>query len=188
MGLRERQKGRGSMRKTLVASLGVVAALGIGATTTALRAHSAGASSHAEAPLISQDTSADNTDLYAFRSPDDPSTVTIISNFIPKETPDGGPNFYRFSDAVRYNIKIDNTGDAEEDITYRFRFTTHYRTPGSFLYATGIVTDINDPDLNQYQTYSIDKVTGGGNKAKVKAIAKELPVAPYYVGPRSMPD
>jgi hypothetical protein len=176
------------MRKSLVAGLGLVAALGVGVTATSLRAHGASASSHAEAPLISQDPSADNTDLYAFRSPDDPSTVTIISNFIPKETPDGGPNFYRFSDAVRYNIKIDNTGDAKEDITYRFRFATHHRTPGSFLYATGIVTDINDPDLNTYQTYSIDKVTGNGKAAKVRTIASNLPVAPVDVGPRTMPD
>src|SRR5947209_17523040 len=45
------------------------------------------ASSHREAPLIAEDPSADNTDLYAFRSPDKPDTFTIVSNWIPGEDP-----------------------------------------------------------------------------------------------------
>ncbi len=54
------------------------------------------ASSHREAPLISTDPLADNTDVYAFRSPDDTNTVTIIANYIPFELPEGGPNYYTF--------------------------------------------------------------------------------------------
>lgn len=73
-------------------------------------------SSHREAPAISTDPNADNIDLYAFVSPDRPSTVTIISNFIPFEDPAGGPNFHRFGDDVRYVVYIDNDGDAVEDI------------------------------------------------------------------------
>ena len=80
------------------------------------------ASSHREAPLISEDPSADNTDLYAFRSPDKPDTVTIISNWIPGEDPAAGPNYWTFSPSARYNIYIDRNGDARPDITYRFRF------------------------------------------------------------------
>ncbi|MEZ0285985.1 MAG: DUF4331 family protein, partial [Thermoleophilia bacterium] len=68
-----------------------------------------GASSHREAPSISQDPTADNTDVYAFRSPDAPDTATLVANFVPFEEPAGGPNFYRFSDDVKYEIKVDNT-------------------------------------------------------------------------------
>jgi Domain of unknown function (DUF4331) len=80
------------------------------------------ASSHREAPLIAEDPSADNTDLYAFRSPDKPNTVTIVANWIPGEDPAAGPNYYTFSPAARYNIHIDRTGDARPDVTYQFRF------------------------------------------------------------------
>ena len=80
------------------------------------------ASSHREAPLIAEDPSADNTDLYAFRSPDRPSTVTIIANWIPGEDPAAGPNYWTFSPTARYNIHIDRTGDARPDLTYQFRF------------------------------------------------------------------
>src|SRR5688572_939593 len=84
------------------------------------------ASSHGEAPLISMDRYADNTDTYAFRSvePGREGFVTLIANFIPFQEPSGGPQWYRFDDTVLYEIKIDNTGDGNEDITYQFEFTT----------------------------------------------------------------
>jgi hypothetical protein len=82
------------------------------------------ASSHREAPLISEDPTADNTDLYAFRSPDDPSTLTIVSNWIPGEDPAAGPNYYTFSQTARYNIYVDRNGDGRPDVTYAFRFKT----------------------------------------------------------------
>ena len=94
-------------------------------------------SSHREAPEISKDPVADNTDVYAFVSPDKPDTVTLIANFIPGQAPDGGPNFYEFGDDVLYAIKIDNNGDGKPDVTYEFRFTTTVRDPESFLYNTG---------------------------------------------------
>jgi hypothetical protein len=80
------------------------------------------ASSHREAPLIAEDPSADNTDLYAFRSPDKPDSVTIVSNWIPGEDPAAGPNYYTFSPNAKYKINIDRTGDARPDIVYEFRF------------------------------------------------------------------
>jgi hypothetical protein len=82
------------------------------------------ASSHREAPLISEDPTADNTDLYAFRSPDKPNTLTIVSNWIPGEDPAAGPNYYTFSQTARYDIYIDRNGDGRPDVTYRFRFRT----------------------------------------------------------------
>jgi len=91
------------------------------------------ASSHREAPLISQDPTADNTDLYAFVSPDRPNTVTLIANYIPLESPAGGPNFPAFDDTVLYEIHVDNDGDGSEDLTYQFRFHTETRNPETFL-------------------------------------------------------
>jgi hypothetical protein len=82
------------------------------------------ASSHREAPLISEDPTADNTDLYAFRSPDKPGTFTIVSNWIPGEDPAAGPNYYTFSQTAHYNIYIDRNGDGKPDDTYTFRFKT----------------------------------------------------------------
>src|SRR6476620_9821730 len=82
------------------------------------------ASSHREAPLISEDPAADNTGLYAFRSPDKPNALTIVSNWIPGEDPAAGPNYYTFSQTARYNIYVDRNGDGKPDITYTFRFKT----------------------------------------------------------------
>jgi hypothetical protein len=92
------------------------------------------ASSHREAPLISEDPTADNTDLYAFRSPDNPSTFTIVSNWVPGEDPAAGPNYYTFSQSARYNIYVDRTGDGRPEQTYSFRFKTP--TGPYFLGAT----------------------------------------------------
>ena len=118
------------------------------------------ASSHREAPLISQDPLADNTDVYAFVSPERPDRVVLISNFIPLQFPSSGPNFWKFDDNVIYEIMIDNTGDAVEDITYQFRFRTEIRNPNTFLYNTGPVTSIDDPDLNVRQFYTVTRVVG----------------------------
>ena len=81
-------------------------------------------SSHREAPEICKDPVADNADVYAFVSPDNPSTVTIISNFVPLQGPAGGPNFFEFGDDVLYSIYIDNDGDAQPEIEYQFQFSS----------------------------------------------------------------
>ena len=95
-------------------------------------------SSHREAPEVSKDPVADNTDVYAFVSPDKPDTITLIANFIPFQNPQGGPNFYEFGDDVRYEINVSNSGTAgEPDVTYRFRFHTEIRNPATFLSNTG---------------------------------------------------
>ena len=87
------------------------------------------ASSHREAPLISADPLADNTDVYAFVSPQNPDRVTLIANFIPFEAPYGGPNFFKFDDNVLYEIMVDNNGDAVEDVTFQFQFRTEVAQP-----------------------------------------------------------
>src|SRR5580658_7818677 len=95
------------------------------------------ASSHREAPMIANDPLADNTDLYAFRSPDDTNTVTIIANYVPFELPQGGPNYYSFGENVRYEIHIKNdtasSKKAMDDITYRFTFTKVDQDPTTFF-------------------------------------------------------
>ena len=92
------------------------------------------ASSHREAPLISNDPLCDNTDLYAFRSPDDPNKVTIIANYIPGQLPQGGPNYYSFGQNIRYEIHIDNDiNTAGDDIIYRFTFVNVIEDSSTFF-------------------------------------------------------
>ena len=146
------------------------------------------ASSHREAPLLAQDPMADNTDVYAFVSPDAPDTVTLIANFIPFQKPDGGPNFYSFDPNVVYEIHIDNNGDAVEDITYQWRFTTEVRNTATFLYNTGPVTSLDDPDLNVRQFYRLTRVDGSRRTGTVTELSARLPVPPPNIGPRSTPN
>ncbi|MFF3398770.1 DUF4331 domain-containing protein [Streptomyces sp. NPDC002659] len=144
------------------------------------------ASSHREAPLIAGDPRADNTDVYAFTSPDRPDTVTLVASWIPFEEPNGGPNFYAFADDARYNIKIDNDGDGRPDVTYTWTFTNHVRDAANqFLYNTGVVTTLNDPDLNFSQTYDLTVTDSHKN---VQTLLHNAPAAPSRVGPASMPD
>lgn len=145
----------------------------------------AAASSHREAPLIATDPEADGTDLYAFRSPDRPDTLTFIMAYNPLEAPEGGPNFYKFADDVVYKLNIDNNGDAEEDIVYEWRFFTQQRNPNTFLYNTGPVASITDPNLNVFQTYSLTRSDRGG---ATRTLIENVPVAPNNVGKRSFPN
>ena len=164
-------------RTAVIAGLAVLAA-----TPLAL------ASSHREAPMISKDPTADNTDVYAFVSPADPSKVTLISNFIPAQDPQGGPNFYPFDDNVLYEIHVDNDGDAIEDITFQFRFRTDNRNPNTFLYNAGQVTSLDDADLIVVQRYSVNRTTDGRRSGRGSDIGANLLTAPSNVGVISMPD
>jgi len=115
------------------------------------------ASSHREAPLIAGDPRADNTDVYAFVSPDAPDTTTLIASWIPFEEPNGGPNFYPWADGARYNINVDNDGDAVADLAYRWIFST-VEKPGyrdGFLVNVGPFDSVLDDELLTYQTYDL---------------------------------
>jgi uncharacterized protein DUF4331 len=142
------------------------------------------ASSHREALLISEDPVADNTDVYAFVSPDRPDTVTMIANYVPLEEPAGGPNFNRFGDDVLYAINVDNTGDGKEDISYRFRFKTKVTNPNTFLYNTGPINTLTDPDWNIRQSYTVARVTKDGTRV----LGRQLATPPVNIGPRSTPN
>jgi len=143
-------------------------------------------SSHREAPEISMDPVADSTDLYAFVSPDRPNTVTLIANYIPLQAPAGGPNFYQFGDDVRYEIHIDNDGDGEADITYRFTFQSRLRNPETFLYNTGPITALNSPSWNARQFYSVRRFSGRGSTGT--ELGKNLACPPCNIGPLSTPN
>jgi hypothetical protein len=141
-------------------------------------------SSHREAPEMAKDPVADSTDVYAFVSPDDPSTVTFIANYIPFQAPDGGPNFSEFGEDVVYDINISNQGKAEDDIVYRFRFHTEVRNEKTFLYNTGPITHLNSATWNRPQFYSLTRIKNG----RRKVLAHHLACPPVNIGPRSTPD
>jgi hypothetical protein len=147
----------------------------------------AAASSHREAPLTASDPKIDNTDLYAFVSPDKTDTVTLIANWVPFEEPNGGPNFYPFQDGAHYDINIDNDGDAVADLTYRWTFSTQdSRGASTFLYANGPVTSLDDENLLFRQTYTLQKIVDG-DEAHATTIATGQ-AAPSDVGAATMPD
>src|SRR6478752_3967503 len=138
---------RGRVFVAMTATVVVAAGVFVGSPGTA------GASSHREAPLISADPVADNTDLWAFRDPHDSTKLDIIASYIGLEKPDGGPNFAKFGDDVRYEIHIDNNGDVEDDITYSLRFRTVVKNPNTFLYNTGPIGATNDANQNVQQFF-----------------------------------
>jgi len=184
----------GTTRRRAIAG-GVGLALVAGTFATQFGPFQAGASSHREAPLIAGDPRADNTDVYAFVAPDAPDSVTLISNWIPFQEPNGGPNFYPWADDTRYNIKIDNDGDALADLTYTWIFDTVIKDANQqFLVNTGPVTSLDDPDLNVYQTYDLTVTDGNGMTTNVLGngdgvhSAGDPIAAPSFAGPASTPD
>ncbi|HEX9656038.1 MAG TPA: DUF4331 family protein [Bacteroidota bacterium] len=141
------------------------------------------ASSHREAPLIANDPLADNCDLYAFRSPDDTNTVTIVATYIPLELPEGGPNYSTFGTGVRYEIHIKNKttvgaiGTAKDDITYRFMFSQTNQDPTTFF-------NIRLGMQNLQTTYVSEKSTDGG--MTFSTIVTSGTVPPNNIGSRSI--
>lgn len=134
-------------------------------------------SSHREAPLISNDPLADNTDLYVFRSPDDTNTVTIIANYIPFELPEGGPNWYTFGSDIRYEIHVKNNATtAGDDITYRFTFSSINEDGSTFF-------NIRLGKQNIKTTYTCEKSIAGG---AFTTIISNGVVPPANIGPRSI--
>ncbi|MBI4882695.1 MAG: DUF4331 domain-containing protein [Actinobacteria bacterium] len=182
------------LRQYLLATAGMLVLVG-GVVATESSPFDVGASSHREAPLIAGDPRADNTDLYAFVSPDAPDTVTLISNWYPFEEPTGGPNFYTWADDTRYIIHIDNDGDALADLSYVWVFDTVIRDADEhFLSNTGQVTSLDDADLNVYQTYDLTLESESGETVVLlgdgDGVSSEGdPItAPSIAGAASMPD
>jgi hypothetical protein len=155
------------------------------------------AASHRDSPLIREDPTADNTDVYAFTSTEDgrEDYVTLIANYIPLEEPGEGPNYYAFSDNVLYEIMVDTNGDAREDLTYQFDFTTRIGavTGGTFLYNTGKIglpANPADPtsqytNWNQPTSYTLTEVRGEKPKKNGSVLLSNARVAPVHIGPAS---
>ncbi|HKR50283.1 MAG TPA: DUF4331 domain-containing protein [Pseudonocardiaceae bacterium] len=164
----------------------VVAGTALLTITLAMVPGAATASSHREAPLIATDPQADNTDFYAFVSPEKPDTVTFISNWFPLQEPNGGPTFYPWATDTHHDINIDNDGDGRADVTYRWDFRTEDRRAeaNTFLYNIGPVTSLNDDDLLFRQTYTLTEIRNG----KSTVLLRDAPVAPSNTGPGSIPD
>ncbi|MEO6037536.1 MAG: DUF4331 domain-containing protein [Saprospiraceae bacterium] len=136
------------------------------------------ASSHREAPLIANDPLADNTDVYAFRSPDNPNTITLIANYVPFELPQGGPNYYNFGENIRYEIHIDNNAAVSGDeVTYRFTFQLVNEDPTTFF-------NIRLGKQNQKTTYTLERSMNGGQS--FTTIVSNGKVPPNDIGPRSI--
>jgi hypothetical protein len=153
------------------------------------------ASSHREAPLISADPLADNTDVYAFVSPDRPNSVTILANYIPLEEPAGGPNFFRFDDSVLYQMRIDNDGDARVDIVIEYRFRTVIGNGDTILYngdfdnnGEGTINNLSDPDFNVKQFMDVQARIRQGTSFTTFVLGTNLPTPPVNIGPRSTPN
>jgi hypothetical protein len=156
------------MRKAPLA-LGLAVGIAALAAVILLRAPSpqaGNASSHREAPLISEDPTADNTDLYAFRSPDSPEFLTVISNLIPAEDPAAGPNYYRFSQGVRYYINLDRNGDGKADVEYEFRFKSE---DGPLFLG------------NTVQSYTVTRTIGHSSRVIARGMTP-----PDNIGPRTL--
>ena len=145
------------------------------------------ASSHREAPSISEDPTADNTDVWAWVSPGTHDKLYVVAAYNPLEEPSGGPNFHKFSDDVLYEVHITRGNKNLDDaFTYQIRFDT------------APITKVDVADLQKgpgggkeffaqlagsfAQTYSVVKIEAG---KKPVEIAKGVPVAPPNIGPRS---
>jgi hypothetical protein len=146
------------------------------------------ASSHREAPLISTDPLADNTDVYAFVSPDRPNSVTVLANYIPLEEPASGPNFFRFDDNVLYQVRFDNNGDAAVDLALEFRFRTVINNGDTFLYNTNTIDNLSDPDWNVKQFMDVQARIRQGSSFTTFVLGTNLPTPPVNIGPRSTPN
>ncbi|MDP9066897.1 MAG: DUF4331 domain-containing protein [Actinomycetota bacterium] len=173
-------------KRLMIGGLAALLSLGLAAST--LAPTSGEASSHREAPFTASEPQIDNTDVYAFTSPDAPQTVTLISNWIPFEEPAGGPIFYPFAEKTRYDIKISNDGDARAEIIYRWVFRNELDQPTSqFLYNDGPVTSLTDPNLLFRQRYNLKKIDLGGRRRQVTSLVRNAIAAPSDVGQASMP-
>ena len=167
------------MRRSFIHPLAVLALVAMPAAALA--------SSHSEAPGTSKDRLADDTDLYAWVAKDAPGAVTFVGNWVPLIEPNSGPNFVSFDDDVTYYINVDNVGDAKKHIRFEFKFHTTRQTGATFLYNTGQVTSLDDPDLNVRQTYTLTRIDVVGGVEQETVLGTGLPVAPAFVGPVSMP-
>ncbi len=157
-----------------------------------LLSNSVQASSHREAPLISKDQFADNTDVYTFVSPNNPDNIVLASSWIPFESPEGGPNFFEWDDNVIYEIHVDSNGDAIPEATYSLHSKTTIQNFDTFLYNTGPITGLSDPDINRTQVISITETFRPGfeppGSPTTNILVNNAPSVPVNIGSKSTPN
>lgn len=151
----------------------------------------AGASSHREAPLISKDPFADNTDTYVWIPPGQTKNIVLAASWIPFEGPEGGPNYFEWDDRVLYDIYVDNDGDAKPDVTYTLSSRTEVQNPDTFLYNTGPITSRSDTDWNRVQTITVTESWERGaqppNTYRVGYLVRNRRNVPVNIGSKSTP-
>jgi hypothetical protein len=152
---------------------------------TLLSSRSLGASSHREAPLISKDPYADNTDTYVWIPAGQTGRIALAASWIPFEGPEGGPNYYEWDDRVLYDIYVDNDGDAVADVTYTLSSRVEVQNPNTFLYNTGPMTRLNDADWNRRQFITVTETWESGEKTK---LVNDRLTAPVNIGSKSTPN
>ncbi|MEO6185085.1 MAG: DUF4331 domain-containing protein [Steroidobacteraceae bacterium] len=129
------------------------------------------ASSHREAPFITEQPKVDGTDFYAFRSyePGRAGYVTLIANYQPLQSAYAGPNYYTMNPDALYEIHVDNNGDAVEDVTFQFRFATTRRnialniggkSVAIPLVQAGPISTVNPATQNVAETYTVKMIRG----------------------------
>jgi hypothetical protein len=170
-----------NFRKPILLLLTVVLLL----TAVLMASRSTQASSHREAPLISQDPFADNTDTYVFIRRDDPNRIVLVASWIPFEGPEGGPNYWEWGKDVLYDIHVDNDGDALADFTYTLSSRVEIGNPNTFLYNTGTIDSIDDPDWNRRQYYTVVETTEAGGST---ALVDDQLAPPVNIGSKSTPN
>jgi hypothetical protein len=158
-------------------------------TSSLLAAGAATASSHREAPAISKDPFADNTDTYVFVPPSNTNNLVLAASWIPFEGPEGGPNYFEWDDSAVYEIYVDNNGDAVADFTYRLTSNTTIADSAvtgrpSFLYNDGALETLGDSNLLRRQTITIEEISASGTVTLVSG----APALPVNIGSKSNPD
>ncbi|MEZ4719592.1 MAG: DUF4331 domain-containing protein [Caldilineaceae bacterium] len=147
--------------KWLASALSLAAAAALLITSALVMAPTADASSHREAPLISKDAFADNTDTYVFVSPENPDNLVLMASWIPFEGPEGGPNYFEWDENVLYDIHVDNNGDAVPDFTYTLDASVAVQNNATFLYNTGAI-GTDGSNWNRQQRYTVTETSAGG--------------------------
>ncbi len=159
---------------------------------------------HREAPGVALDPAADVTDVYAFRSWENPDKVVFIMNVIPGQEPADGPIYFNFDDDVIYRMHIDNDMDGKaDDIVYEFRFKTEFRPAlGEFAFSQAYV---GHPNISYAELQGITALDGPGSEGltlrqsysvseikdkRIKRLfsGQLLNAVPSNVGPVTMPD
>lgn len=157
--------------------------LGLTGVFACLIAGSAMASSHREAPAISKDPFADNTDTYVFLSPTDSSKLVLVASWIPFESPEGGPNYFEWDDGAEYKIHIDNDGDGESEWTYTLTSRVNQQNDETFLYNKSTI-GTDGTNWNRRQHITVTETSGMGNQT----IVNDMLTSPVNIGSKSTPN